>query len=206
MKKLSKKILVGIMAGTFLFAGGNVYAEENNPPQPPPQVTADLNRWAKDTAEWYGVSESEIQDALKKGVPFDDIEHAAMLAKISGKSFKTVMGMKADWFDVMQKLNITPEKYESVMREMMIQSIARRSELPESTVKNLLENHYNPRDIRIAGRLAKASGKDVQSVLDMKKLNQRWMDIAQELGVDRDLVRPHGPVEEAEDEGQTEQQ
>ena len=36
--------------------------------------------------------------------------------------------------------------------------------------------------------LAKASGKDIQDVLDRKRINNRWHDVARELGVDaRDL-------------------
>ena len=105
----------------------------------------------------------------------------------------------------MQALGITKEKYEETVLELMAKDISKRSNLSEAEVKKLLDNHYHPRDIRIAGRLAKAAGKDVQSVLDMKKLNQRWIDVADELKVDRNLVRPRTPVEEEEDKESSEE-
>jgi len=49
----------------------------------------------------------------------------------------------------------------------MIKDIAKRSDVTETQVKKLLNNKYNPRDIIIVDRLAKTSGKKIQSVLDM---------------------------------------
>ena len=44
----------------------------------------------------------------------------------------------------------------------------------------------------MAAVLAKESGKDVQAVLDMKKINNRWSDVADQLGVDKSKLRPEG--------------
>ena len=126
----------------------------------------------------------------------DDIHYAAIFAKVSGKSFQQVFAMKSDWFDVMQKLGITHEQYEEAVLDLMATDIAERGNVDKETVKKLLNNHYMPRDIMIASRLAKASKKDIQSILNMKKINQRWGDVANELGVDKNLVRPHTPEEE----------
>lgn len=182
-----KRILVGLLAGILIFAViGEVSASK--------QTENEL--WAKETAAWFEVSEKEILNAIEAGKTREDIDIAAMLAKISGKSFNTVMNMKVDWADVMKKLNITPQKYGEACREMMVKSIAMSSELSESTVKNLLENHYHPRDIKIAGRLAKASGKDVQEILDSKKINQRWIDVAKQLNVGKNFEN----IDEEDDE------
>ena len=40
-------------------------------------------------------------------------------------------------------------------------------------------------------KLAKLSNKDIQTVLDMKKINNRWGDVAEQLGVDRSALRPN---------------
>lgn len=198
--KLSKKILAGLMAGTFFF-GGITAPVSAAPPPPPKQMSeADRASLAKEIAAQYAVNEQEVLTALKEDRFMDDIYYAAMLAKVSGKSFRQVLAMKSDWFDVMKALGITEEKYNETMKEMVAEDIAKRSELDVNTVKKLMDKHYFPRDIRIAGRLAKASGKDVQTVLDMKKINQRWTDVAKQLGADPGLVRPRNAAEEAEDE------
>ena len=192
--KTLKKILAGIIAGSLIFAGGGeVFA---NPDEN--QIKTEINAWAKSISEWSGVSEKEILNAVEAGKTYEDIDFAAMLSKISGKSLTQILNMKADWHDVMQRLGITREKYEAAHRELMIKSIAKSGELDEATVKNLLEDNYNPRDIEIAGRLAKASGKNVQEVLDSKKINQCWIDVAENLNVDKALVNPKNAMEEGE--------
>ena len=194
---ISKKIVTGLLSAAILINGSiGVYAAENN--EAPPQK-ANLSEMAKEISKQYDVNENEVLSALKEERSLDDIYYAAIFAKVSGKSFRQVFAMKSDWFDVMKALGITREKYEDAVLELMVKDIAERSDVSEAEVKKLLENNYHPRDIRIAGRLAKASGKKVQSVLDMKKINQRWIDVAEELKVDKSLVRPRTPVEEEED-------
>ena len=185
-----KKFFAGLIAGMLIFAGVGEVSARSAP------IQTDSEIWARGTAEWYGVNEKEILNAVKAGKHFKDIEFAALLSKISGKSFTQVLSMKNDWRDVMKKLNITPEKYDAACKELMIKGLAAESELPESTVKNLLDNHYHPLDIKIAGRLAKASGKDVQEILDSKKINQRWADVAEQLNVDKNLAEAEEKNEE----------
>lgn len=182
MKTFAKKIFAGLIAGALIFAGIGEVSARSAP------VQTENEMWAREVSVRYGVSEKEILNALEAGKRHEDIDTAAMLSKISGKSLTNVLNMKADWHDVMKRLGITREKYRAALKEVAIQDLARRSELSESTVKNLLENHYFPRDIEIAGRLAKASGKDVQEILDSKKINQRWVDVAEQLNVDKSLA------------------
>ncbi|MBR1858412.1 MAG: hypothetical protein IJ797_02820 [Selenomonadaceae bacterium] len=210
MKSVSKTLLAAVIAGSVAFIGVNdiqtaqaanaaanqTEATAENQQQPP---RINIDKIAKEIAEIYGVKESEVRDALNAKKPLDDIYYAAMLAKVSGKSFKKVLSMKADWWDVQDALGITEEQIHTVMEDMMISDISVRSNVPEETVRKLLKEHYHPRDIRIAGRLANAAHKDIQSVLDMKKINQRWRDVANELGVSESLVRPRGPIEEQEE-------
>lgn len=180
--KFAKKIFVGLIAGALIFTGISEVSARSAP------IQTENEMWAKEVSIRYGVSEKEILNALEAGKRHEDIDVAAMLSKISGKSLTNVLNMKADWHDVMKRLGITREKYEAALKEVAIQDLARRSELSESTVKNLLEAHYFPRDIEVAGRLAKASGRDVQEILDSKKINQRWVDVAEQLNVDKSLA------------------
>ena len=57
----------------------------------------------------------------------------------------------------------------------------------------LLQEGYTSRDIGIAAELADASGKDIHAVIDMKKINNRWADVAKELGVDFSTIVPQRP-------------
>ena len=195
--KFKKKVLIGLLSGAIFINGSFSAYAANNEENVPPKVN--LNEMAKEISSQYDVNEKEVLAALNEQRSLDDIYYAAIFAKVSGKSFRQVFAMKSDWFDVMQALGISKEKYEATVLELMAKDISERSDVSEAEVKKLLNNHYHPRDIRIAGRLAKAAGKNVQSVLDMKKLNQRWIDIADELKVDRNLVRPRTPTEEEED-------
>lgn len=206
MNSIRKKIMASLLAGTFLLSVSAEIplaeaADSGNAPQAEAQKLskADLDAIAKDIAEQYGVDQAEVREALAKGKLFDDIYYAAMLAKVSGKSFKTVFAMKQDWFDVMQKLNITADRWRDVMKDMVVEDIALRSSLGKETVRKLMDEHYHPRDIRIAGRLADASKKDVHEVLGMKTINKRWIDVANELKVDPGIIRPRSPQEEEED-------
>lgn len=191
------------MAGSFFFVGaGEVYAADGRPPHLPQnhqQSEEQIKDWAKHISEWSGVAEKDIVDSVKSGRMYNDIEFAALLSKISKKSFKDVLAMKTDWFGVMKKLGVTREKYESAVEELEIKDMSKEAGIDEATTKSLLEKHYHPRDIVIAGKIAKASGKNIQEVLDMKKINQRWIDIAKELNVEPKF--PEGNEEPPEHQG-----
>ena len=198
MKSIKKNILSGLISAVILTNGAFVvYAADNSEETPPPSPKINLTEMAKDIATQYDVNENEVLAALKEERSLDDIYYAAIFSKVSGKSFRQVFAMKSDWFDVMQALGITKEKYDQTVLELMRKDISKRGEVNESTVRKLLDEHYHPRDIIIAGRLAKASKKDIQTVLDMKKINKRWIDIADELKVDKNLIRPRTPFEES---------
>ena len=203
MKSLARKIIVGLMAGSLFFVGASeISAAENQPPKPPTQeqMQARINAWVKHTASWSGVSEKDLLDAVKNHRSIEDIDYAAMLSRISKKSFKDVLAMKTDWSDVMKKLGITPEKYKSAVEEIEIEEVSKEAGIDTATVKSLLEKHYHPRDIIIAGKLAKASGKNIQEVLDMKKINQRWRDVAEDLKLDKKISEETERQENEEEE------
>ena len=213
---MRKKMLAGIVAGAmmasagFAMLSGQAQAADQdvqNSRQGQPQMSRNhrggerpvKNMNADDVAKHlnktFGVSEDEVKAALKENRDFHDIGQAAMLAKISGKSFSDVLAMKTQdkhWPEISKELGVKPEQVRAQMNEMSAERIASRGDLDKNKVMSLLNNGYQPRDVEMAAKLAKASSKDIQSVLDMKKINNRWEDVAQQLGVDKSALRPEG--------------
>ena len=209
MNKMKKKMIAGIVAGAVLLGtgyGALAQAAETNsskdiPSQDmmkqghkgqPPQMNAD--EAAKNIHETFGVDESEVKEAINARKDFRDIGQAAMLAKISGKSFKDVLAMKTDsnnWQDIGKSLGVTREQVHEQMNAMTAEHIAQKGNIDQATALALLKNGYHSQDINAAAILAKQSGKDIQSVLDLKKINNSWTDVAEQLGVDKSVLRPN---------------
>ena len=204
MNAMKKKMLTGIIAGAMLLGGGLAEtAHDSRPPQmekqgqrpqhPPVQMDAD--KAAKYVADTFGVKQSEVKAAIEAKEDFRDIGQAAMLAKVSGKSFKEVLAMhksQSDWKAITKSLGISHAQMREARLEMRAMHIAQKGLLAQDKAMALLKNGYQSRDINMAAILAKESGKDIQAVLDMKKINNRWTDVAGQLGVDKSKLRPEG--------------
>lgn len=193
MNTFTKKIIAGILSGAIIFTGGFLsFAQaagnsENRPQQRQEHhqfSDEQINEFAKAVADNYGVSQAEVEAALRNRTHFEDIRTAAALAKLSGKSFSEVLAMKVDWRQVAEKLGVTSQQFEEFMKAEMLEGLAKRSKLDAKTVESLLKERYNPHDITIAGLIANASGKNVKTVLSKRKINNNWEDIAKELNVD----------------------
>ena len=190
---LKKKVAI-ILSGALLFTGAApVFAaphphamnvEENQ------EFAANIDGWTTYLTEKYGVDASQVRAALTRGVHIRDIQIAAMLSKLSGKSFSDVLAMKMDWQQVAEKLGVTREKIDELYRQQMDEQLAHVSNVDVKTVQSLLKDGYNPRDIAIAGRIAKAAGKDIKSVLAKRKINNTWRDVAKSFGVDVHKLMP----------------
>ncbi|MBR1396352.1 MAG: hypothetical protein IJ563_02315 [Selenomonadaceae bacterium] len=155
------------------------------------ELTEDqIAKFAKEIAARYNVSESEVAQALKDHKNMHDIQIAAMLAKLSNKSFAEVMAMKSDWREVGEQLGVTREQVKSFFEQERTERLATKSGLDTQVVNNLINDGYNPRDIVIAGKIAKAANKDVKKVLAKKKINNKWSDVATEFGVDFNSIMP----------------
>ncbi len=216
---MRKKMLTGMVAGALMaglgfgILGGQAQAADNavqqesgkpcpppmhgHPGGQPPMMQRSADDIAKQLHDTFGVNEKEVKAALDERKDFRDIGQAAMLSKISGKSFKDVMAMKTDdkhWPEVGKALGVTREQISAQMNEMTATRMAERGNVDKDTALKLLNNGYQPRDIGMAGKLAKISGKDIQAVLDMKKINNHWGDVAEQLGVDREQLRPERPM------------
>ena len=204
MRSNRKKVLIGMAVGLLLVGGGafgyvhtvgQVRAEaEAWQGQPPPVMQVDPEKAAKHIAEAFSIDESEVRAAIEAKRDFRDIGHAAMLAKISGESFKDVLALKRDgkdWREVDEELHITREQIRGVMMEIEARHLAARSNVSEGKALALLRDGYRSFDVFEAAEIANASGKDIQSVLDRKKINNHWEDVARGFDVDPELLREH---------------
>ena len=199
MNMLSKKMVVGLMAGAVLVTGamGSYTAQaathtndrqegqQKQGKHQPPKM--DTEKVAQDMSTAFGVNKDEIVTAINNKKDIRDISCAAMLAKISGKSFTDVMNLKTDsnkWTDVEKTLGVSHEQVKAAQDDMMAGMLEKRAGVAKDKAASLLQNGYKIHDIASAGILAKTSGKDIDTVLSMKKINNSWKDVASALGVD----------------------
>ena len=189
MKKITRQLLAGITIGAVVLTGGIAAvasaADQGNAPRQGVRQMREVNReeFAAKVAEDFGVKKDEVMKAINNNTDIRDIGHAAMLAKLSGKSFSGVLAMKSDWRDVEKKLGISQEAIAKEQNHHRARRIAERGGLDSTVVEKLMSEGYAPMDIEIAGRIAKASGKDINTVLAARKINNKWSDVAKEFGL-----------------------
>ena len=193
---IKKKILMGLLSGALLLTGSQALA---NPPEMPEQEqnwqedeAKHIGGWAKYLSEKYGVDSAQVETALNDGVHIEDVKNAAVLAKLSGKSFADVLAMKIDWAQVAEKLGVTREQVKEFYEQERIEHFAQMANVDAKTFSSLLKDGYNPHDIMIAGRIANAAGKNVKNVLDKRRINNTWEDVAKSFGVDLQKLIPSG--------------
>ena len=203
MKRFTKQLIADITVGACLLGGGigayTASAADNSVAQKGParqgfrqMPQVNKEEFAAKVAKDFGVKQDEVLKALDNETDLRDIGHAAILAKISGKSFATVLAMKSDWRDVEKKLGVTAEDIRKEQARATALRVAERGNLETAVAEQLLSEGYSPMDIEIAARIADASGKDINTVLAARKINNQWRDVAKDFGVDEQTLR-QGP-------------
>lgn len=144
--------------------------------------------------EMFGVEKAEVAAFLSENPrAFREVFLGSMLARTSGRSFAEVLAIYAeqeDWHAVENTLGVTKDMIHETMGELMAGRIAdEKTNLTREEAQALLREGYHPRDIRAAGILGKAANRDARDVLALKRINNRWTDVAQELGLDSDILR-----------------
>lgn len=185
---IKKRILAGILGGALFLTSSQAFA---SPPEMPAddnpwqeEMAANIGGWAKFISTRYGLSSEEVETALNNRVHIEDVRRAAVLAKLSGKSFSEVLAMKVDWPQVAQKLGITREQVDEFFWKERNETFAERLGISTKTFEDLLKDGYDVRDISIAGLIAKNSGKNIKTVLEKRRINNTWDDVAKSFGVD----------------------
>lgn len=205
MKSLHKKLAIGLLSGAFVLAGSTAIITlvsaavpqqqtmELEKPQPPRRPS--LNQRAQQLEKSYGVNASEVVAYCNDGGRFRDACRIALACKLSGKSFGDIAAAKTPantWKDVYAQNGITREQVKEFKQNQRAECLSQRGNIDKATALQLLQNGYRVKDIHKAAILSKAAGKDVQLVLDMKKINNRWVDVANQLGVDKELLKVEG--------------
>lgn len=192
MGNFKKKILAGLLSGALILAGSQALAAPDDMPGNDMRQEEEASRadWAKFIAERYNVDSAQVEKALNDGVSIDDIKQAAVLAEISGKSFSEVLGMKVSWMQVAEKLGVTHEQIVEYYKQDRDEFFAKQSGVDVKTLQSLRKDGYHPHDIRIAAKIAKASNKNIKSVLEKRKINNTWDDVAKSFGVDMKKIMP----------------
>jgi hypothetical protein len=197
MNRLSKKAVAMLaLVAFFLLVAATpfaVQAAQGDKPGPAfGHHQFDPDKAADRLAETFGLSKTTILDEYNKGVKFRDIGRAAFLAKASDKPFGEVLALKtADnkWRDVAQTLGVTKEQVKATRQGLTADRMSAKLGFDRQATLGLLEQGYRPRDVAVAGMLAQDTGKSSQEILDMKKINNNWRDVAQSLGVSQDTLK-----------------
>lgn len=191
-----------MLAGTFIMAAAAspfIAQASEIQPQTPTTQNQKMQRHqitpeqvAERLSADFGIAKATILQYSTKGVSFKDIRRAAFLANTSGKSLDDVMSYKKSdntWKDVANTLGITKEQMKTAHQNMMVNRLTQRTGLDKQTALDLLQQGYHPRDISIANKLATSSNKPIIEVLSLKKINNRWSDVATTLGVDKETLK-----------------
>lgn len=202
MKDFNKKTLAGILAGVMVFAGSALLLDSaqaaDQPAAPgaasgrnmPPRFN--LNTAASRLAADCNVDSAQVVSYCNNGGRFHEACYAAHIAKLSGKSFETVVQAKSDsntWEQVADGLGVTQEMLRADRCTFMAGWIAEQGNISENDALQLLQEGYRGFDVETAAAVAKAANKDVRDVLALKKLNNSWYDVGRELGVEESVLQ-----------------
>ncbi len=155
---------------------------------------------AKYLAESFSLDQEVIHSYLDDGWHFRSLQHAALIAKVSGTPFETVLETKDSgktWREVASIYNVTPSQMKDARFDIRAAHMADRLDMNKHTVKTLLKDGYHPRDIAAANAIAKKSNKPLLTVLSLRGINNTWEDVAKEVGLSpretKKLFTPHHP-------------
>jgi len=145
---------------------------------------------AQHLSDVFDIDKATILKYNAEGMSFKDINRAAFFANASGKSLSDVMSLKTPdnkWKDVATTIGITKEQMKSTRQNMIANSLNKKVGAEKQTTLDLLQNGYHGRDIGMASQLANNTNKPITEVLDLKKINNTWSDVANTLGVDKEI-------------------
>lgn len=204
MKLLSRQKIAALVAGTFIMAAAAtpfiVQASDiQQQPQPAGQHQRDQKNHkispeqaAQRLSEAFGIDQATILKYNANGMSFKDIGKAAFLANASGKSLDEVISYKTPdnkWKDVATTMGITKEQMQAARQNMVANRLNKKIGLDKQTTLDLLHQGYHSQDIGMASQLAKNTNKPIVEVLSLKQINNKWSDVANTLGVDKETFK-----------------
>lgn len=145
----------------------------------------------------YGIDKETVLKYYNDGWHPRAIEQGCLIADLSGQSLDTIMEAKAQglsWHEVAASVNVSNENIANARFKSYAKDFAARHDMNEYTARRLLEDGYHPDDIAIANAIAKKADRPIYKVLSLRKINNTWQDVAQEVGLSprdaRDILAP----------------
>lgn len=197
MSLFTKKNIIVAAAGALILAGAcGLYAVKAHPGHSYDrtaihQKCISPDQQAQKMAETFGIDKREILNYFEQGTCFRDLSRAAFLAKASNQSLQQVIALKTPdntWKNVAESLGITPEKAKAARQDMMAGRLEKLHIAKQNSL-DLMQQGYRPHDIAMAQELAENTGKTASDILDMRKINNTWRDVAQTLGVSEEIFK-----------------
>lgn len=194
-----KKAILFALAGAFAVGGiavpfmQNASAAAKNEPTICQPDKSHQDRFIKQAATELGVEQQAVKDFFAQGNGPRDLHMALIFSEASGKSLSTVLADKTaavSWPELEKKYSLDRSQLHQARENLMIRQVIKFSTLDEQSVRDLIKAGYQPHDIAFAGKLANKTHTSVQSVLDKKKINNSWRDVAKELGLSDSDLRP----------------
>lgn len=193
MVKLSRKVAAGLLAGTVLLSAAAIPVAQVLAATPSNQAAVstaqrqvDPDKAATRIATVFGIDKSEVLQLYNQGHKMGDIAHAAFLSQAVQRPLTDVLAMKNEqntWKDVRNQLSPTTAQLQNERHAVSARVMQLRFGIDATAAKNLLDQGQKPRDVAMAGLLAKDSGKNINDVVTMKTSDNKWADVAKSLGV-----------------------
>lgn len=132
----------------------------------------------------YGFSEDELGRYYDE-VGFNDLEIFCMYAYFAKKPLENVISMrdKYTWEGLKLALGLTPQKFRDGAIAYQADRLLKRMDIKRAVTIKYMRLGFPMHHVNTAALLAIKCGKDIETVLLMKKPNNTWNDVALRLGL-----------------------
>ena len=129
----------------------------------------------------YEIPEEQVQTLLERGIRFGEIDQAALLSCLSGKSLEEILAMRKEdpWGVIKKKLGLTPASYEKAYLLHRADRLHRFYGMEKERAFALLSEGYPNHWIRLAYLLEKHSGQKMEVIIHSRKKAERWKAYAE---------------------------
>lgn len=138
----------------------------------------------------FGVDKKVLLEYQAKGWKAQELHRAAFIAHTAKVPIADVLNAKAQnktWTEISESYGVTKEQYINATRDFRNNQLAKNLNLKEDVVKTLISKGYHPRDIAMAATLSQKANKSIDTVLEHKKINNTWQDVATTIGLSNEV-------------------
>lgn len=132
----------------------------------------------------YGFSKDELSRYYDK-VGFNNLETFCMYAYFAKKTLGQVIAMsdKYTWEGLKLALDLTPQKFRDRAIEYQADRLFKRMDIKRAVTIKYMRLGFSMHHVNTAALLALKCGRDIESILLMKKPNNTWNEVALQLGL-----------------------